>query len=241
VYSAVQFYIPSYVAFGALWALPLQLGQWKRWGRSYLGPAASRERESPPQTEGGSTIECGWDASNSRPLLCASRNTRAFCLEIFELWPRCRLSCPRAMRERPLLLFPAPVCVVPSPLRDHCRTYRFPGRSRDGLRWWKERPEVAVAWRILKSLVADENFTKEPWENDSRTPPSNFTCDPRFSGNAFAAILGLIGTGLCGEYTAESSEYGMRWEAAWTFWARLQWMECACTDNAPSMSITPSA
>jgi hypothetical protein len=51
-------------------------------------------------------------------------------------------------------------------------------------------------------LIADEDFSSQDWENDAGTPPPEtaFTWST-FSGNAYAAILGLIGTGLLGTYT----------------------------------------
>src|SRR5262249_50623763 len=59
----------------------------------------------------------------------------------------------------------------------------------------------ARAWRILRTLLADENLAKSPWEDDSGQPPE-VTWTPRPSGGAFAALLGLIGTGLLGEFHA---------------------------------------
>ncbi len=59
----------------------------------------------------------------------------------------------------------------------------------------------ASAWQILKSLDADENFGQTPWEDDSGVPP-DVTWMPQPNGGAFAALLGLIGTGVLGEYTA---------------------------------------
>jgi len=66
------------------------------------------------------------------------------------------------------------------------------------------RCETDVAWRVLRSLFADENRPTVPWENDSGVPPDHntFLWDPTLSGSAFAALLGLVGTGLLGEYSA---------------------------------------
>jgi hypothetical protein len=65
-----------------------------------------------------------------------------------------------------------------------------------------EKPDSEVAWRVLQNLIADENFTTDSWEDPSgKLPPaSSFEWDPHFSGNAFAALLGLVGTGLLGKY-----------------------------------------
>jgi hypothetical protein len=104
----------------------------------------------------------------------------------------------------------------------------------------KEKPEVTVAWRILNSLVADENFAREPWENNSGTPPSNFTWYPWFSANAFAAILGLIGTGLCGEYNAKGSDVWHEMRGGIDVFGRVcnEWNTPVPT-VLPSLSIQP--
>lgn len=57
----------------------------------------------------------------------------------------------------------------------------------------------ARAWRMLRALLADENLATSPWEDDSGQPPAT-TWTPRPSGGAFAALLGLTGTGLLGEF-----------------------------------------
>ena len=57
----------------------------------------------------------------------------------------------------------------------------------------------AVAWRVLCGLLADENFAKSDWENDSGAPPQTEWT----SGNSFAALLGLVGTGLLGEFSVK--------------------------------------
>ena len=61
---------------------------------------------------------------------------------------------------------------------------------------------VKAAWRILRTIVADENLAAGPWENDSGNPPESFTW-VSFSGSAFAALVGLTGTGLRGRITAK--------------------------------------
>jgi hypothetical protein len=105
----------------------------------------------------------------------------------------------------------------------------------------QKRPQAAVAWRILQSLIADENFAKQPWETDAGTPPSSFAWD-RFSGNGFAAILGLIGTGVCGEYTAESGKVWEELRGGMESFGRVcnEWNVPVPT-ILPSMSLSPSA
>ena len=59
---------------------------------------------------------------------------------------------------------------------------------------------------ILKHLLADENAATTPplapaWENDNGALPS-VTWAPPANGGAFAALLGLVGTGLDGTFTS---------------------------------------
>lgn len=59
-----------------------------------------------------------------------------------------------------------------------------------------------VMWEILKRLYADENRSIDPiheWEDNDGTLP-NVHWDLLPNGGAFAAINGLVGTGLLGEY-----------------------------------------
>lgn len=71
---------------------------------------------------------------------------------------------------------------------------------------------VKVAWQILLRLVADENRPAAPWENpdDSGVPPGQFDFEPGLAGGAFAALLGLTGTGLLARYRG-SSAGGTAW------------------------------
>jgi hypothetical protein len=63
----------------------------------------------------------------------------------------------------------------------------------------------AVAWHVIRSMLADENRPLgESWESDSGEPPKDYAWKPHLSGNAFAALLGLAGTGLLGEYQIQS-------------------------------------
>ena len=67
---------------------------------------------------------------------------------------------------------------------------------------------MAVAWEVIKRLVADENDPKQlPWERDSGSAPTRdeFMWEPVFSGSAFSALLGLIGTGILGEFKTMGS------------------------------------
>lgn len=67
------------------------------------------------------------------------------------------------------------------------------------------------AWFVLKNLFADGNFATTPWENDAGTVPS-VTWNPPPNGGAFAALLGLTGTGLLGEYSAPANQLVWREE-----------------------------
>ncbi|MDH6125483.1 neuraminidase-like domain-containing protein [Kitasatospora sp. GP82] len=57
----------------------------------------------------------------------------------------------------------------------------------------------AAARQVLRRLLGDENGGLTPWEDDSGEPPVP-TWQPQPSGGAFAALLGIAGTGLLGEY-----------------------------------------
>jgi hypothetical protein len=58
---------------------------------------------------------------------------------------------------------------------------------------------IDLAWQVLRHLRADENFATAPWEVDSGEVPE-FTWEPQPHCGAFAALLGLVGTGLLGTY-----------------------------------------
>lgn len=61
---------------------------------------------------------------------------------------------------------------------------------------------AGLAWALLRHLLGDENRATTSWETDSGEPPS-VTWPNQPSGGAFAALLGLTGTGLLGELTPE--------------------------------------
>jgi hypothetical protein len=64
----------------------------------------------------------------------------------------------------------------------------------------QEPPEDhGAAWRVLRGLYADENVAIGPWEDDSGAVPA-VTWSHAPSGGAFAGLLGLVGTGLLGEF-----------------------------------------
>ena len=64
-------------------------------------------------------------------------------------------------------------------------------------------PNVKAAWWILRTLVADENRAGDPWEDDSGKSPESFMWS-LFSGSAFAALVGLRGTGLRGKISTRN-------------------------------------
>lgn len=68
-------------------------------------------------------------------------------------------------------------------------------------------PEIErLAWKLLAGLLGDENMAAPaPWENDNGELP-DVTWKPRPNGSAFAALIGLIGTGLLGEYRTGDAE-----------------------------------
>ncbi|AUX43626.1 hypothetical protein SOCE26_050780 [Sorangium cellulosum] len=58
-----------------------------------------------------------------------------------------------------------------------------------------------LAKLVLRHLFADENFALSAWEADSGVPPVLTWSDPAQAG-ALSALVGLVGTGLLGEYRA---------------------------------------
>ncbi|ADD41588.1 neuraminidase-like domain-containing protein [Stackebrandtia nassauensis] len=67
----------------------------------------------------------------------------------------------------------------------------------------------ALAWTLLRKLFADENRAVTSWEDDSGEPPE-VTWPDQPSAGAFAALLGLTGTGLLGEFTPQDQPLAWR-------------------------------
>lgn len=65
-----------------------------------------------------------------------------------------------------------------------------------------------LAKLLLKHLWADENLATSSWENDNGQTPV-VTWQPQPNGGAFAALLGLTGTGMLAEYFDASQAF--RW------------------------------
>ncbi len=99
----------------------------------------------------------------------------------------------------------------------------------------EELPDAELAWRLLRSLWGDENAGLTAWEDDSGAPPQ-LTWRPRPSGGAFAALLGLAGAGVVGEFGVEGTDPAWR-ETRGPFTAfgrgRNRW-------NAPVPTVIPS-
>ncbi|OHX19650.1 neuraminidase-like domain-containing protein [Chromobacterium sphagni] len=58
-----------------------------------------------------------------------------------------------------------------------------------------------AAWMVIRNLYGDENAGLAPWESDAGAEPP-VAWKPRPNGCGFAALLGLAGTGLLGEYAS---------------------------------------
>ncbi|KAJ3495672.1 hypothetical protein NLG97_g3228 [Lecanicillium saksenae] len=96
---------------------------------------------------------------------------------------------------------------------------------------------LKVAWKVLLNLIADENRPFTSWEsdNDEGGAPQDFTWHPHFSGGAFAALLGICGTGIEGIYLNSRKTNQWRetrgpligWGTANNFW------------NAPLPTLVP--
>ncbi|MGH3803076.1 MAG: neuraminidase-like domain-containing protein, partial [Pseudonocardiaceae bacterium] len=77
---------------------------------------------------------------------------------------------------------------------------------------WTQRSSdegSGLAWALLRHLFADENRATSSWESDSGEPPV-VTWPDRPSAGAFAALLGLTGTGLLGELSPEGGPTAWR-------------------------------
>ena len=73
-----------------------------------------------------------------------------------------------------------------------------------------------LAWRVLQHLFADENKAQTPWESDDGQVPA-VTWTPPPNGGAFAALLGLTGTGVLGEFVADDDS--LNWEDDYVIWS----------------------
>jgi hypothetical protein len=103
--------------------------------------------------------------------------------------------------------------------------------------------EHDAAWRVLRSLLADGNLALAPWENDSGQPPA-VTWAPPPAGSALAALLGLAGTGLLGEFAPAGADPGT--SPAWretrgplsAFTRELDSRNCPVPTVLPSLGLT---
>ena len=93
---------------------------------------------------------------------------------------------------------------------EHGRDGDRDARERDGDRDARERddhhdaPDTAAVHVLLKHLWADENSALTPWENDNGLTPA-VTWTPLPTGGSYAALLGLVGTGLQGAYKGQDA------------------------------------
>lgn len=67
----------------------------------------------------------------------------------------------------------------------------------------KTAAETDLALLILRRLLGDENKAATAWEQDNGQPPASFSWEQP-TGGAFAALVGLTGTGLLGEVKGAS-------------------------------------
>lgn len=79
----------------------------------------------------------------------------------------------------------------------------------DSVTGYSNSEGVALAKLLLKNLWADENRAITPWENDNGQSPPNLTWQPQPNGGAYAALLGLPGTGMKAELL--SVDVTLRW------------------------------
>jgi receptor-binding and translocation channel-forming TcA subunit of Tc toxin/ABC toxin-like protein len=99
-----------------------------------------------------------------------------------------------AFFQRQFALFHARCAIIAAHLAAHVSATLRRGGDGGGERH-------GAAWRVLRALLADGNLARGPWEADSGEPPE-VTWGPAPAGGAFAALLGLTGTGLLGEFGA---------------------------------------
>jgi hypothetical protein len=113
--------------------------------------------------------------------------------------------------------------IVAEHLADHV------GHASDGT-----AVEMDLARLILRRLTSDENQPTTAWEQDDGKPPASFTW-PEPAGGAFAALTGLVGTGLLGEIRGASGSAWPEVRGPMTAFSSAQndW-------NAPVPTIVPS-
>jgi len=105
----------------------------------------------------------------------------------------------------------------------------------------QERPEGAgEAFEVLRHLSADENGEGN-WENDSGQPPAIPWPGP--NGGAFAALLGLLGTGLLREFTPAGGNVIWRDLSGPlnSFGRERDKMNCPLPTLVPSLGLTLTA
>ncbi|MFN0168683.1 MAG: neuraminidase-like domain-containing protein [Bryobacteraceae bacterium] len=93
----------------------------------------------------------------------------------------------------------------------------------------------AVAMLILRELFGDENLAKTDWEQDSGNTPA-VTWTPPANGGAFAALLGLSGTGLVAEHKVAGG--GLVWRS--TSGSLNGFGSARDAANAPVPTVLPS-
>ncbi|WP_433722345.1 neuraminidase-like domain-containing protein [Nocardia sp. CA-129566] len=96
-----------------------------------------------------------------------------------------------AFVQREFALFHRRCKIIAEHLADHVRAAAPQGTTEVGA--------VEVA-RLLRALHGDENTGHTPWEDDSGKPPVPIWPTAP-TGGAYAALLGLLGTGLLGEFS----------------------------------------
>ena len=114
--------------------------------------------------------------------------------------------------------------IVAAYLADHVASVDVEGTFEKG---------KAAMWEILKNLYADENRSVDnthEWENNDGTVP-NVLWGALPHGGAFAAINGLVGTGLLGEYY-ELNDGGLEEDDEGNITNEILWREVRGPINA---------
>ena len=95
----------------------------------------------------------------------------------------------------------------------HQRCHIIARHLSDHVAWITRQPcpdGEAVALLILRELFGDENKAKSDWEQDNGNTPA-VTWTPPANGGGFAALLGLMGTGLVSQFKVEGG--GLVWRS----------------------------